>query len=163
MTAQQTHEKNLAWIDEQVATLVASIARHKAFIHNDSMSSLKLKPAIDQQIAENELTLASLRANRKVLERHGAEVRYVVSEDGGSFDTEEEALDSFIGAFDSPEEEELARSEAKACLTTFVICSECAGINNSAMEDADEWVYLPEVYFPCNSYTDITEGLGIPQ
>lgn len=132
MTAQQTHEKNLAWIDERIGWL-----------------------------EEGPFAINSLRANRKVLERHGPEIRYVVNEEGGSYDTEEEALDSFVGAFDSPAEEELARSEAKECLTTFVVCLECAEINRSAMDNADEWVYLPEVYYPCPTYTDITEGLGI--
>ena len=132
----ETHEKNLAWVDDEIKS-------------------------ISEQFISDEGYTNSLRANRKTLERHGPETRYVVSDDGGSFDTEEEALDSFIGAFDSPAEEELARSEAKACLTTFTLCSACAEINNSAMEDADEWVYLPEVYFPCPTYTDISDGLGI--
>lgn len=87
-------------------------------------------------------------ALRSAVERHGPEVRYVVSEDGGSFDSEQEARDSC-------DDGDVAE------IKTFILCSGCAKINNSAMEDADEWTYLPEVYFPCPEYKGIADRLGV--
>lgn len=95
MTAQQTHEKNLAWID----TLIAQY-------------EYTLSDSLDMNgydgVAEG---LASLRANRKVLERHGPD------ENGE--------------------------------------CSDCKNyyFSPTAMPIG--------VSYPCPTYTDITEGLGI--
>ena len=80
----ETHEKNLAWIDERVGWLI-----------------------------EGEVFTRSMRANRKVMERHG------------------------------PDE--------------YGSCSVCLGIwqNGSPLPVSTD--------FPCYTYTDITDGLGISE
>lgn len=59
MTAQQTHERNLAWIDRAIRI---------------AESDIKSGNGIGTMTEET--CLASLRANRKVLERHGPDKRY---------------------------------------------------------------------------------------
>jgi len=136
---QPTHDKVIAWIDREVieAGWYADSSVDSYFIHHQS------------DIDEANRYRASLLANRAGLERHKPEIRYLLDECGGSFDSEQEAIDSCDRLGDDP----------LPVVTTFVICAYCGGLNAEIMEDADEWVYDPSVYFPCSSYTDISNPI----
>jgi hypothetical protein len=103
-----------------------------------------------KELKELETDLSAWLAIHDGLVRHEPEIRYALDEGGGSFDSEQELLDSFT-------EQEL--KESPPGITTFIICSACGELNTEIQENADEWVYLPEVYFPCPSYLDITKHL----
>lgn len=130
------HEEYLAWIDEHVANI-------KGLVELDGVAMGS------GWVREHHVILSSLLANRDVLVRHAPEIRYTLEDCDGSWDSEQEAKDSSDLSPDDPELE----------VSTFTICEECGGINTEVQEDADEWVYLPEVYFPCPTYADVTKRL----
>lgn len=108
MTAQQTHEKNLAWIDEALEISREDDAETGRMYGWDNFESNGTK---------------SLRANRKVLERHGPQSQNPLVADfyGGEIE---------------------------------VVCDSC-------FEPSEDGESPCSIAFPCLTYTDITEGLGI--
>ena len=128
--AEPTHDKAKAWIDKEVKFIDE--------IHPNGGNSKNVTSFWTNY-------RASLLANRAVFERHKPEIRYLLDECGGSFDTEQEAIDSCDRLEDDP----------LPVVTTFAVCEYCGGLNAEIMENADEWVYDPSVYFPCPTYTEI--------
>lgn len=127
------HEEYVAWIDGEVEGW-------KLSIHTLADWRTKAFAPI----------CASLLACRDVLVRHAPNIRYCLESGESSWDSEQELLDSFT-------EQEL--KEFTPEIVEFLICDECGDLNAEVQEDADEWVYLPEAYFPCPTYTDITRRL----
>ena len=148
---QATHDEVIAYTVALDADLDRLIARY------DRELRVSQENTLDELIYDTTLALRSIAtkakvsnlANRAGLERHKPEIRYLLDECGGSFDTEQEAIDSCDRLGDDP----------LPVVTTFVICAYCGGLNAEIMENADEWVYDPSVYFPCSSYTDIAEPI----
>lgn len=95
------------------------------------------------------VTLNSWATHIQEFDRHNPQVRYVNPDwVGGSVDTEEEALEGWSLEIDG--------LEYKPVISTFVICTSC-GEREVALADLwgiDEWVYSPEIHYPCNSILD---------
>ena len=131
------HEEYLAWIDEHVASIKGLIE-----LDGESMGS--------GWVTEHKVIVRLFLANRDVLARHAPNIRYCLESGESSWDSEQELLDSFT-------EQELKESTPE--IVEFMICDECGDLNTEIQENADEWSYQPEVYFPCPTYTDVTERL----
>ena len=153
-----THQEYLEFVGEQIAGHEGRIRIHEVSIRELSMSIQYEEDEnisatiihLDNLIRIDKLALSAWLAIHEVLVRHEPEIRYALDEGDGSFDSEQELLDSFT-------EQELKESPPE--ITTFIICSACGELNTEIQENADEWVYLPEVYFPCPTYLDITKHL----
>jgi len=143
-----TNAEYLAWIDKNL-----EIQNFNVKVWTNSLGNAKNSEEMVRfslRLGEAQNNRASLLANRDVLVRHEPEIRYVIGESEGSFDSEQELLDTFT-------EQELKDSPPE--ITTFTICSWCGELNSTIQEGADEWVYQPEVYFPCPTYLDIAQRL----
>ncbi len=93
-------------------------------------------------------------ALRNQVEKHKPKIRYLVEDCDGSWDSEQELLDSFTA-------EEI--KEGIGEISTFSVCQFCSEIQSKFAEekDLDEWAYLPEVYFPCPFINEVASDLGL--
>lgn len=95
-----------------------------------------------------ESRLNSWATHIQEFDNHMEQVRYVHPDFGGSFDTEDEALEGWTLEVDG-----LA---GKPQISTFSICSSC-GERETELADfwgLDEWDYSPEIHYPCAHIVD---------